>query len=43
MVGTSTGLCLAAGFVVSGAEHSVTEKRRFFFFGQLMSVRTRFV
>jgi hypothetical protein len=42
MARTSTGLCLVAGFVVSGAEHSVAEKRHFFF-GQLMSLRTRFV
>jgi len=30
MAGTSTGLCLVAGFVASGAEHSVAEKRHFF-------------
>lgn len=42
MAGTSTGLCLVAGFVVSGAEHSVAEKR-LFFFGHLVSLRTRFM
>lgn len=30
MAGTSTGLCLVAGFVASGAEYSVAEKRNFF-------------
>lgn len=42
MAGTRTGPCLVASFVVSGVEHSVAEKRNFFF-GQLMSLRTRFV
>jgi len=30
MAGISTGLCLVAGFVVSGTEHLVAEKRHFF-------------
>ena len=42
MAGTSTGLCLVASFVVSGAKLPVAEKRHFFF-GQLMRVRARFV
>ena len=33
VAGTSTGLCLVAGFVVNGAEHLVAEKRHFFFGG----------